>query len=158
MAFVHLHVHSQFSLLDGAIPIGDLASSAKKLGQSSVALTDHCNLYGAVAFDKACKKAEMHPVFGAGIWVREESSEADLGPKGGYHLVLLIKDQVGYHNLCEIVTQAIFEGMHYKPMVSLSALAKHSEGLIALTSGMRGQTGNYLLAGRPFLGASRCGL
>lgn len=148
MAFVHLHVHSQFSLLDGAIPIGELASAAKDLGQSAVALTDHCNLYGAVAFDKACKKVDMHPVFGAGIWVREESSETDLGPKGGYHLLLLIKDQVGYHNLCEIVTQAIFEGMHYKPMVSLSSLAKHSEGLIALTSGMRGPIRGHLVAGQ----------
>jgi DNA polymerase III subunit alpha len=144
MAFVHLHVHSQYSLLDGAIPIGALAGAAKELGQSAVALTDHCNLYGAVAFDKSCKKEGVSPVFGSGVWIRDDDGQADLGPNGGYHLLLLVKNQVGYHNLCALLTEAIFEGMHYKPMITMALLARHSEGLIALTSGMRGPVRSLL--------------
>ena len=148
MAFVHLHVHSQYSLLDGAIPIGSLAPTAKERGQSSIALTDHCNLYGAVAFDKSCKKEDVHPVFGAGVWIRDDDGSRDLGPRGGDHLLLLVKDQTGYKNLCELVTQAIFEGMHYKPMLNMATLARYSDGLIALTSGMRGPVRPYLVNGQ----------
>jgi DNA polymerase-3 subunit alpha len=148
MAFVHLHVHSQYSLLDGAVPIGSLAGAAKALGQNAVALTDHCNLYGAVAFDKSCKKEAISPVFGAGVWIRDDDGQADLGPNGGYHLLLLVKNQVGYHNLCALLTDAIFEGMHYKPMITVAKLARNSEGLIALTSGMRGPVRSLLAEGK----------
>ena len=150
MAFVHLHVHSQYSLLDGAIRLGALAPAAASLGQRAVALTDHCNLYGAVTFHKSCQGAGVHPVIGAGLWVQPEGV-AFRDPRraaGGYHLVCLVEDQRGYENLCKLVTDAIFEGMYYKPRVDLDRLQAHSDGLIFLTSGLRGPIRGSLLEGR----------
>lgn len=149
MAFAHLHVHSQFSLLDGAIPIKKLAPAADALGLNAVALTDHCNLYGAVPFHKSTKGTGVHPVFGSGIWIQEEGQDYQdpQGQLGGYHLLLLIKDEHGYKNLCKLITDAIFDGMFYKPRVGLEHLRKHSEGLICLTSGMRGPVRGLLAAG-----------
>ncbi|MCP4807535.1 MAG: DNA polymerase III subunit alpha [Proteobacteria bacterium] len=150
MGFAHLHVHSQFSLLDGAIPIKKLAPRAAELGQSSVALTDHCNLYGAVQFHKSCKGAGVHPVFGSGLWVQPDgqSVKDPAGQLGGYHLVCLIENQVGYKNLCALITEAIFDGMFYKPRVDLTLLEKYREGLIVLTSGLRGPVRADLARGR----------
>jgi len=151
MAFAHLHVHSQFSILDGAIPVKKLAGSVAKLGQTSVALTDHCNLYGAVAFDKSCKGEGIHPVFGSGLWWQPEGLDFE-DPReglGGHHLIALIKDKAGYRNLCHLITRAIFDGMHYKPRVDLALLEKHREGLIFLTSGMRGPVRGPIVSGEP---------
>ena len=147
--FAHLHVHSQFSLLDGAIPIKKLAPAVAALGQSAVALTDHCNLYGAVPFHKSCKAAGVHPVFGSGLWVQEEGVDFKdpEGQFGGYHILLLIENDAGYENLCKLITKAIFDGMYYKPRVDLTQLQSHSEGLIALTSGMRGPIRGLLARG-----------
>ena len=149
MAFAHLHVHSQFSLLDGAIPIKKLAPAVAELGQKAVALTDHCNLYGAVPFHKSCKSAGVHPVFGSGLWVQEEGVDFKdpEGQFGGYHMLLLIENDAGYKNLCKLITEAIFDGMYYKPRVDLRQLEQHSEGLIALTSGMRGPIRGLLARG-----------
>ncbi len=151
MAFVHLHVHSQFSLLDGAIPIKKLAPAAAALGQSAVALTDHCNLYGAVTFHQSCKAAGVHPVIGAGLWVQPEGVDYR-DPRrahGGYHLVCLVEDQRGYQNLCRLITDAIFDGMYYKPRVDLEQLQAHKDGLIFLTSGLRGPIRSAILHGHP---------
>ncbi len=150
MAFVHLHVHSQYSLLDGAIPIKALAPAAAALGQRAVALTDHCNLYGAVSFHKSCKDAGVHPIIGAGLWVQPEGV-AYADPRrgsGGYHLVCLVEDQQGYQNLCRLVTDAIFDGMYYKPRVDLDQLQERREGLFFLTSGLRGPVRSAVLDGR----------
>ena len=120
------------------------------LGQEAVALTDHCNLYGAVTFDKTCKGAGIKPVFGAGIWVdplglghRPTSAK-----EAGYHLLCLVENREGYLNLCNLITSAIFDGMHYKPRVDLERLRAHSGGLIALTSGSRGPIRSAFLSGR----------
>ena len=150
MAFAHLHVHSQFSLLDGAIPIKELAPAAAALGQEHVALTDHCNLYGAVTFDKSCKEAGIHPVFGAGLWVdpRGLGHRPGSAAEAGYQLVCLVENEVGYRNLCRLITDAIFDGMHFKPRVDLEGLQRHCEGLILLTSGIRGPVRGPLATGR----------
>jgi len=148
MAFAHLHVHTQFSLLDGAIPIKKLAPAVAALGQSHVAITDHCNMFGAITLDKACKGTGVKPVFGCGIWLQPKGRTKDsLGAREGDHIILLIENEVGYHNLCSLITNAIYDGMQYKPTVSLEALALRSEGLIALTSGVRGPVRPYLQRG-----------
>ncbi|MCB9759160.1 MAG: DNA polymerase III subunit alpha [Alphaproteobacteria bacterium] len=151
MAFAHLHVHSQFSLLDGAIPIKKLAPAVAELGQPAVALTDHCNLYGAVTFDKSCKEAGVRPVFGAGLWVQPEgvAFEDPAGAFGGYHALFLIEDDAGYRNLSQLITTAIFDGIYYKPRVDLALLRRHKDGLIVLTSGMRGPIRGALAQGDP---------
>ena len=150
MAFAHLHVHSQYSLLDGAIKLKKLPGAVAALGQTAVALTDHCNLYGAVQFHKGCDAAGVHPVFGAGVWVQHEgvATRDPAQALGGYHLLCLIENEQGYANLCALVTEAIFEGMYYKPRVDLELLRQHREGLIVLTSGMRGPVRDALARGR----------
>ncbi len=150
MAFAHLHVHSQYSLLDSALALKKLAPAVAALEQPAVALTDHCNLYGAVQFHDSCKAAGVHPVFGAGVWVQHEGigTRDPAGPLGGYHLLLLIENDQGYRNLCALLTEAIFEGMYYKPRVDLDILRGRAEGLIALTSGMRGPVRDALARGR----------
>jgi len=146
MAFAHLHNRSQFSLLDGAMSPEELAARAAKLGQTSVALTDTCNLYGAVSFWKACKDEKIHHVLGASLWVWPPGLD-QLDPRrdvdGGYDLVLLIEDVTGYKNLCKLITTAIFGQMHYRPRVDLALLTQHKDGLIALTSGLWGPLGHH---------------
>jgi DNA polymerase III subunit alpha len=149
MAFVHLHVHSQFSLLDGAIPLKKLAPAAAALGQPAIALTDHCNLYGAVQFHKSCKDAGIKAILGSGLWVQPEgqAKKDPLGQKGGYHLVALVENDVGYKNLSKLITSAIFDGMYYKPRIDLELLREHHHGLVFLTSGMRGPVRQHLANG-----------
>ncbi len=139
MGFVHLHVHSQMSLLNGVASPKDLAKAASKLEMSSLALTDTCNLYGAVAFYKACKDVKVHGVHGSVIWVDPRG----IGNREGrlaeaYQLVLLVENAVGYRNLCELVTRAIYDGIYYRPRIDLDLLERHKEGLIVLTSGEEG--------------------
>jgi DNA polymerase-3 subunit alpha len=130
MGFVHLHVHSQFSLLDGALTIEALAPAVKAIGQTGVALTDHTNLYGAVTFHKACKEQGLHPVFGAGLWVQPEGVgyKDPANELGGYHLIALIEDKAGYQNLNQLITRAIFDGIYYKPRIDLGAPAPPPRG------------------------------
>ncbi len=154
MAFAHLHVHSQMSLLNGVASPKDLAKAAKGAGFEALALTDTCNLYGSVAFYKACKDVGLRPVYGAEIWVdplgighRESRLEE------AFQLVLLVEDHRGYQNLCELVTRAIFDGIHYRPRIDLDLLRAHKDGLIALTSGelgpiRRGRSDNAERLGR----------
>jgi len=157
MGFVHLNCQSQFSLLDGAMGPKALAKKAAALGMSAIALTDTCNLYGAVEFQGACKGAGISPIFGAKLWTWPagldalETKDRDLG----WELVLLIeggehavqKDAwVGYRNLSHLVTDAIFEGMHYRPRTDLGRLAARADGLIALTGGVHGCFGAALRA------------
>jgi len=151
MAFVHLHVHSQFSILDGVSTVDKLAARAAKQGMSALALTDTSNLYGAVAFYKACKKNKIKAIIGAELHVQPEGLDyADhRREEGGYHLVALVENDVGYRNLCRLVTDAIFDGMHYKPRVSLDHLRESHEGLIFLTGGTKGVIGGPLAGGDP---------
>ncbi len=139
MAFAHLHTHSQFSLLNGVPDPKALAKAAAGAGMGALALTDTCNLYGAVTFWKACKDAKIHAVYGAEIWVDPDGIAArDRRLERAFQVVLLIEDRVGYANLCELVTRAIFDGIHYRPRIDLDLLRAHHRGLTCLTSGERG--------------------
>ncbi len=151
MAFAHLHVHSQYTLLDGAVSPKDLVAKAHTLGQPAIALTDRCNLYGAVEFFKAAKGKGLQPIIGAEITVQPEgiAFQDPKGILGGWSVVLLVENQAGYRNLCHLITRAIFDGMHYRPRVDLELLAEHHEGLIALTSGLKGPVGRALVQGQP---------
>ena len=139
--FTHLHVHSEFSLLDGLGRIDDLASQASALGFDSLALTDHGALYGAVAFYQACEKRGIKPLIGVETYVArramtDREGKADAQP---YHLILLAKDWTGYRNLCRIVTDAHLDGYYYKPRIDRDYLAQHAEGLIGLSACLNGE-------------------
>ncbi len=135
MPFAHLHVHSQYSLLNGVPTPKELVAAAKSAGMANLALTDTCNLYGAVDFYKGCKDKGIHPVFGAEIWVDPRGMHVrEGGLEQAYQLVLLVEGQQGYENLCKLVTAAIFDGIYHRPRIDLAMLRTHNEGLIALTS------------------------
>ncbi|MFI5254606.1 MAG: PHP domain-containing protein, partial [Candidatus Limnocylindrales bacterium] len=139
--FTHLHVHSEFSLLDGLGRIDDLASQASALGFDSLALTDHGALYGAVAFYQACEKRGIKPLIGVETYVArramtDREGKADAQP---FHLILLAKDWTGYRNLCRIVTDAHLDGYYYKPRIDRDYLAGHAEGLIGLSACLNGE-------------------
>ncbi|MBI3541667.1 MAG: PHP domain-containing protein, partial [Deltaproteobacteria bacterium] len=142
-SFVHLHVHTQYSLLEGAIRIPDLLAKVKEQGSPAVAITDHGNMFGAVDFYFAAKAAGVKPIIGCEIYYTTGSRLSKLAPARGkrvtltadeeeaarnYRLVLLCKDATGYRNLCEIVTRSYTEGFHYKPRADRELLARHSEG------------------------------
>ena len=139
--FTHLHVHSEFSLLDGLGRVGEIVDAAAAHGMDSIALTDHGALYGAVAFYQACKKAEIKPIIGVETYIARRSmadreGKADAQP---YHLILLAKDWTGYQNLCRIVTDAHLDGYYYKPRIDREYLAQHSEGLVGLSACLNGE-------------------
>ena len=151
MGFAHLHVHSEYSLLDGACRIRDLVARVKELGQTSVAVTDHGVMYGAVAFYKEAVKAGIKPIIGCEVYVAartrfDKDFEHDANRA---HLVLLCKDETGYKNLCNIVSISFTEGFYIKPRVDIDLLKEYSEGLIALSACMSGEiprllsNGNY---------------
>jgi DNA polymerase-3 subunit alpha len=163
-SFVHLHVHTQYSLLEGAIKIPELMARATELKMPAVAITDHGNMFGAVDFYFAAKGAGLKPLIGCEIYYTTGSRLTKSAPARGkrvqlsaedeeaarnYRLVLLCKDAQGYRNLCEIVTRAYTEGFHYKPRADRELLEKHAGGLIALTSGLKGEVGFHAAGGRP---------
>ena len=139
--FTHLHVHSEFSLLDGLARIGDLVDEAERLGFDSLALTDHGALYGAVAFYQAARAKGIKPIIGVETYVarrsmRDREGKADAQP---FHLVLLAKDLVGYQNLCRLLTDAHLDGYYYKPRIDRELLARHAEGLVGLSACLGGE-------------------
>jgi DNA polymerase-3 subunit alpha len=144
--FVHLHTHSEFSLLDGLGRITDLVDSAANLGFERLALTDHGALYGAVAFFQAAKSKGIAPIIGVETYVarrsmRDKEGKADAQP---FHLILLAKDWTGYQNLCRLVTDAHVDGYYYKPRVDREHLAAHSAGLIGLSACLNGEVARAL--------------
>ncbi|MFS8640288.1 MAG: DNA polymerase III subunit alpha, partial [Symbiobacteriaceae bacterium] len=137
--FVHLHVHSEYSLLDGAARVGELAARAAELGMPALALTDHGVMYGAIDFYKACKQHGIKPIIGCEIYMARRTRH-DREPKvddQSYHLLVLAQNERGYRNLIKIVSRAFSEGFYYKPRADRELLAEHSEGLI-VTSGCIG--------------------
>ncbi|MEX2547560.1 MAG: DNA polymerase III subunit alpha [Chloroflexota bacterium] len=147
--FTHLHVHSEFSLLDGLGRITELVEEAKTQGFDSLALTDHGALYGAVAFYQAATTAGIKPIIGVETYVARRSmsdreGKADSQP---YHLILLAKDWTGYQNLCRIVTDAHLDGYYYKPRIDREYLAKHSEGLVGLSACLNGEVARAIETG-----------
>src|SRR6478609_1449264 len=139
--FTHLHVHSEFSLLDGLGRITELVDTAAQLGMDSMAITDHGALYGAVAFHQAARAKGIKPIIGVETYVARRSmtdkeGKADAQP---FHLILLAQDLVGYRNLCRLITDAHIDGYYYKPRIDREHLAKYSEGLIGLSSCLSGE-------------------
>ena len=147
MSFVHLHVHSEYSLLDGACRIGGMMDRVKELGQSAIALTDHGVMYGCIDFYKAAKAAGVKPIIGCEVYVapRSMSDRIHGVDNDPYHLVLLCKDRTGYENLCLLVSEAFMNGFYGKPRVDLALLEKHHEGLIALSACLAGEIPQRLM-------------
>ncbi|MEE9274806.1 MAG: DNA polymerase III subunit alpha [bacterium] len=148
--FVHLHVHSQYSLLDGTTRIDELVRRAAEFGMPAVALTDHGNMFGAVKFYKEARKAGVKPIVGCEVYVapgsRHQKGNGRTGARA-YHMLLLARDATGYHNLCELVTAGFTEGMYYHPRVDRELLSRHADGLICTTACLRGEVNDALLAG-----------
>lgn len=149
MPFVHLHLHSEYSLLDGACRVSDIPRRAAELGQSAVAITDHGVMYGAVDFYRACKEVGVKPIIGCEVYVAagsrfDKRHETD---SARYHLVLLVKNEIGYKNLIYMVSRAFTEGFYTKPRIDLDLLSEHSEGLIALSACLAGYVPRMLAAG-----------
>ena len=140
MAFVHLHVHTEYSLLDGACRIDKIAEKAKALGQTALAVTDHGVMYGAVAFYKACCAAGIKPIIGCEVYVAPRGmTDREHGRDNDYtHLVLLCKDETGYKNLCYLVSASFTEGFYVKPRIDWALLHQHAEGLICLSGCLAG--------------------
>lgn len=148
--FVHLHIHSEFSLLDGANRIKDLPKRAKELGMDSIALTDHGVMYGAIDFYKACKAEGVKPIIGCEVYVAPRSRlNKEPGIDNKYnHLILLAKNNQGYKNLSKLVSIGFTEGYYYKPRIDLEVLEKYSEGLICLSACLAGAVNQALLNGQ----------
>ena len=147
MSFVHLHVHTEYSLLDGACRIDGIMDRVKELGQSAVAITDHGVMYGCIDFYKAAKAAGVKPIIGCEVYVaRRSMSDRVHGiDNDPYHLVLLCENRKGYENLCLLVSEAFIHGFYGKPRVDLELLEKHHEGLIALSACLAGGIPQYLM-------------
>ncbi|MFD3155746.1 DNA polymerase III subunit alpha [Haloimpatiens sp. FM7330] len=145
--FVHLHVHTEYSLLDGSGKVDKLISKAKELGMKSLAITDHGTMYGCVEFYKEAKKQGIKPIIGCEIYVAEKSMYTKENNKENdtYHLVLLVKNDIGYKNLMQIVSKASIDGFYYKPRVDHEYLRMHSEGLIATSACLGGEVQSHLL-------------
>lgn len=139
--FTHLHLHSEYSLLDGSGKIGKIISKAKELGMDSIAITDHGVMYGCVAFYKEAIEQGIKPILGCEVYVAAKSMDIKLNDKENstHHLVLLVKNEEGYKNLMEIVSEASIRGFYYKPRVDHDFLRKHSNGLIALSACLGGE-------------------
>ena len=145
--FVHLHVHSEYSLLDGACRVKSLVQRAKELGMPAVALTDHGTLGGVVKFYRAAQEQGIKPIIGLELYVAtDRTSRAGVKEKNA-HLTLLARDQTGYKNLVKLSTRAYLEGYYYKPRADWDLLAEHHEGLIALTGCMSGRAAMLLKDG-----------
>ncbi len=147
MSFVHLHVHTEYSLLDGACRIGSMMERVKELGQDAIAITDHGVMYGCIDFYKAAKAAGIKPIIGCEVYVaRRKMSDRVHGiDNDPYHLVLLCENRKGYENLCYLVSQAFTQGFYGKPRVDLALLRQYHEGLIATSACLAGGVAQYLL-------------
>lgn len=143
MNFTHLHVHTEYSLLDGSSKIKELPARAKELGMDSLAITDHGVMYGVIDFYRACKAAEIKPIIGCEVYVapgsRFDKEAIGQGDDRYYHLVLLAENNTGYSNLMKIVSRGFTEGFYYKPRVDYEVLEKYHEGIIALSACLAGE-------------------
>lgn len=147
MEFTHLHVHTGYSLLDGAAKIKELVHRAKELGYDSLAITDHGVMYGVIEFYEACIAEGIKPILGCEVYVSPGSRfdrEVGKGDERYYHLVLLAETDQGYHNLSKIVTRGFTEGFYYKPRVDMEVLEKYHEGIIALSACLAGEVATHL--------------
>ena len=156
--FVHLHLHTEYSLLDGAIRIKRLAARLSELGMTSCAITDHGVMYGAVEFYKAMTEAGIHPIIGCEVYVAPRGRFLkEVEDRNYYHLVLLAKNDEGLKNLNRLVSTGFTEGFYYKPRVDHELLEKYSDGLIALSACLSGEVATHILQG-DLDGAKKCAL
>lgn len=144
--FVHLHVHSEFSLLDGANRIKDLPVRAKELGMDAIALTDHGVMYGVIDFYKACKKEGIKPIIGCEVYVANRTRfDKEAGTDFNHHLILLAKNKQGYQNLMKLVSLGFTEGFYYKPRIDKDILQQYHEGLICCSACLAGEVSKAIL-------------
>ena len=147
--FTHLHVHTEYSLLDGMCRIPQLVERAKELGMDSLAITDHGVMYGAIEFYLAAKEGGIKPIIGCEVYVAPDSRfSRNASDKNNYHLILLAKNQTGYRNLIQLTTKAHLEGFYYKPRVDKELLEQYHQGLIALSGCIGGEVPRLTLEGR----------
>ncbi len=150
MSFTHLHVHTEYSLLDGSSKISELPAQAKALGMDSLAITDHGVMYGVIDFYRSCKDAGIKPIIGCEVYVAPGSRfdrENVSGEDRYYHMVLLAENDTGYHNLMKIVSKGFTEGFYYKPRVDDETLKQYHEGIIALSACLAGEIPRFLVRG-----------
>jgi DNA polymerase-3 subunit alpha len=148
-SFVHLHVHTQYSLLDGACRLKDLVKKAKGYGMPAVAMTDHGNMFGALDFYEEAKHAGVKPIIGCEVYVAPSARQERSGDqRSTSHLVLLAKDVTGYANLMKLVSAGYLEGFYYKPRIDKEILARYSQGLIGLSACLKGEVTSKLVAGK----------
>ncbi len=149
MSFVHLHMHTEYSLLDGAIKIEDLVKKVKKLGMNAVAITDHGNMFGALELYKACVAENIKPIIGCEVYVAprsrlEKQGKIDTEPN---HLILLAMNNTGYKNLVKLVSSGFTEGFYYKPRIDMDILRKYNEGIICLSACLAGKVARQIING-----------
>ena len=162
-SFVHLHLHTQYSLLDGAIRLKDLIERAKELGVPAIAQTDHGNMFGAIDFYIRCKEAGIKPILGSEVYFTPGSRHDRISPRKAkaisnqdetesnhqiHHLILLAKNNQGYENLCQLLSKAYLEGFYYKPRIDSELLEQYSEGLICTTACLKGEVGYNFFTGQ----------
>ena len=159
MGFVHLHVHTEYSLLDGACRISDIMDRAKELGQTAIAITDHGVMYGVIDFYKAAKAAGIKPIIGCEVYVapRTRFDKVHALDREAYHLVLLCENETGYRNLSYMVSRGFLDGFYNRPRVDMELLREHSEGLIALSACLAGRV-PQALAHDDYEGAKKAAL
>src|SRR5579883_2542354 len=147
--FVHLHVHSDYSLLDGACDLHKLVARAAKLAMPALALTDHGNLFGALNFHQLARAAGIKPIIGCELYICQKPDHTAPPEGDAYnHLIVLCENETGYRNLVKIVSEASLRGFYYKPRISKAFLAAHSEGLVGLSACLKGEVQEKLIAGQ----------
>lgn len=146
--FTHLHLHTEFSMLDGSSKISELVARIKELGMDSVAITDHGVMYGVIDFYKACKKEGVHPVIGCEVYVapRSRKQKENKYDASNYHLVLLAENEIGYHNLMKLVSYGFVDGFYYKPRIDFEIMEQYSEGIIALSACLGGHVSQLIMS------------
>src|SRR4030095_11039631 len=132
-SFVHLHLHTEYSLLDGAVRMRELMNEAAKMKMPAVAMTDHGNLFGAIDFYQCAKAAGIEPIIGCEAYITTGSYKEKPSRESTYHLTLLAENETGYRNLVKLVSAAHLDGFYYRPRVAKDLLATHAEGLIGLS-------------------------
>ena len=150
MSFVHLHNHTEYSLLDGACRIPKLVQRVKELGQTAVAITDHGTMYGVIDFYRACKAEGVKPVIGCEVYVapRTRFDRVHELDSQARHLILLCKNETGYHNLCHIVSMAFTDGFYVKPRTDWATIEAHAEGLVCLSGCLQGDIPQKIIHGQ----------
>jgi len=159
--FVHLHLHTEYSLLDGACRIDELVGEGVRLGMKAMAITDHGNMFGAVAFHEACRKKGIKPILGCEVYVAPGSRlerQAASASDAYNHFTLLATSDAGYHNLVKLVSAGYLDGFYHRPRIDKDLLAKHSEGLVGLSGCLSGEIAQHVLAGAEAAALSSVGL